>query len=79
MDLRKVRVCGRPMNISVYDETEKPSRSSLGKKGFGKKVFGNKTSGKKVPGKKVPGKRTMGKLSLGSKASMKAKHRKGKD
>ncbi|MBT5861363.1 MAG: DEAD/DEAH box helicase [Gammaproteobacteria bacterium] len=79
MDLRKVRVCGRPMNISIYDEAEKPTRSSLGKKGFGKKVFGNKTSGKKFPGKKVPGKRTMGKLSLGSKASMKAKHRKGKD
>ncbi|MDG2289114.1 MAG: DEAD/DEAH box helicase [Woeseiaceae bacterium] len=79
MDLRKVRVCGRPMNISIYDEAEKPTRSSLGKKGFGKKVFGNKTSGKKVPGKKVPGKRTMGKLSLGSKASMRAKHRKGKD
>ena len=94
MDLRKVRVCGRPMNISIYDKAEKPSRSSpgkkdfgkkdfgkkgFGKKGFGKKDFGNKTSGKKTPGKKAPSKRTAGKLSLGSKASAKAKHRKGTD
>jgi len=89
MDLRKVRVCGRPMNISIYGKAEKPSRSSpgkkdfgkkdSGKKGFGKKDFGNKTSGKKAPGKKAPSKRTAGKLSLGSKASAKAKHRKGTD
>ena len=99
MDLRKVRVCGRPMNISIYGKAEKPSRSSpgkkdfgkkdsgkkdsgkkdFGKKGFGKKDFGNKTSGKKAPGKKAPSKRTAGKLSLGSKASAKAKHRKGTD
>tara|TARA_B110000858_G_scaffold86439_1_gene99850 strand:- start:9083 stop:10957 length:1875 start_codon:yes stop_codon:yes gene_type:complete len=94
MDLRKVRVCGRPMNISIYGKAEKPSRSSpgkkdfgkkdfgkkgFGKKGFGKKDFGNKTSGKKTPGKKAPSKRTAGKLSLGSKASAKAKHRKGTD
>ena len=119
MDLRKVRVCGRPMNISIYGKAERPSRSSpgkkdfgkkdfgkkdsgkkdsgkkdfgkkdfgkkdsgkkgFGKKGFGKKDFGNKTSGKKAPGKKAPSKRTAGKLSLGSKASAKAKHRKGTD
>jgi len=114
MDLRKVRVCGRPMNISIYGKAEKPSRSSpgkkdpgkkdsgkkdfgrkdsgkkdfgrkdfgkkdFGKKDSGKKNFGNKTSGKKAPGKKAPSKRTAGKLSLGSKASAKAKHRKGTD
>ena len=84
MDLRKVRVCGRPMNISIYGKAEKPSRSSPGKKDpgkkdSGKKNFGNKTSGKKAPGKKAPSKRTAGKLSLGSKASAKAKHRKGTD
>jgi ATP-dependent RNA helicase DeaD len=89
MDLRKVRVCGRPMNISIYGKAEKPSRSSpgkkdfgkkdSGKKGFGKKDFGKKGSGKKAPGKKAPSKRTAGKLSLGSKASAKAKHRKGTD
>jgi ATP-dependent RNA helicase DeaD len=99
MDLRKVRVCGRPMNISIYGKAEKPSRSSPGKKDFGKKDFGkkdfgkkdsgkkdsgkknfgNKASGKKAPGKKAPSKRTAGKLSLGSKASAKAKHRKGTD
>ena len=104
MDLRKVRVCGRPMNISIYGKAERPSRSSpgkkdfgkkdfgkkdsgkkdsgkkdFGKKDFGKKDFGNKTSGKKAPGKKAPSKRTAGKLSLGSKASAKAKHRKGTD
>jgi ATP-dependent RNA helicase DeaD len=94
MDLRKVRVCGRPMNISIYGKAEKPSRSSpgkkdfgkkdsgkkgFGKKDFGKKDFGKKGSGKKAPGKKAPSKRTAGKLSLGSKASAKAKHRKGTD
>ncbi len=100
MDLRKVRVCGRPMNISIYGKAEKPSRSSPGKKDFGKKDSGKKgfgkkdsgkkdfgkkdfgkkeASGKKAPGKKAPSKRTAGKLSLGSKASAKAKHRKGTD
>ncbi|MDE0790416.1 MAG: DEAD/DEAH box helicase, partial [Woeseiaceae bacterium] len=57
MDLRKVRVCGRPMNISIYGKAEKPSRSSPGKKDSGKKDFGKKDSGKKDFGKKDSGKK----------------------
>jgi len=69
MDLRKVRVCGRPMNISIYGKAEKPSRSSPGKKDSGKKDFGKKDSGKKDFGKKDFGKKDSGKKDFGKKDS----------
>jgi len=67
MDLRKVRVCGRPMNISIYGKAEKPSRSSPGKKDSGKKDFGKKDFGKKDFGKKDSGKKDFGKKDSGKK------------
>jgi ATP-dependent RNA helicase DeaD len=56
MDLKKVRVCGRPMKISLDGKSDKPSGKKFFEKPSGKKVS-DKPSGKKFsdkPKKKTP-------------------------
>ena len=60
MDLKKVRVCGRPMNIRLDEKREKVGRAKTEKHYSGKPKSGKPRAEKAKPGKAKPARKTLG-------------------
>ncbi len=82
MDLRKTRVCGKQLKISLLDgDSERSSRPASGrksKKAGGKKSGGKKPARKKTGGKKPARKKTGGKKPAHKKTAARKKPRSSK-
>jgi ATP-dependent RNA helicase DeaD len=79
MDLKKVRVCGRPMNIRVDGKAEPTGKHRSGGGKPDKPRSGSGKSDKPRSGGGKPDKRKAGKLSLGKSKSGKSADRKPTD
>lgn len=79
MDLKKVRVCGRPMNIRVDGKAEPSGKHRSGGGKPDKPRSGSGKSDKPRSGGGKPDKRKAGKLSLGKSKSGKSADRKPTD